>query len=147
MVTVIAFLGGIVVGIIICLIWACLVASASNQAYELNENVTSGAEKPKRAEVPKKPINLGMVLIPLLILTASCIPSTTPEPEIIERRCTLPTLDLKPSVPAIDWVQNGVLMCVDPENYFYLKQRESLIKTDSNYCRKVYNQAQERCGQ
>ncbi len=83
-------------------------------------------------------------LLPLLILTSGCLP-TTPEVEVIERHCALVDLQEKPNVPAIEWIEQSELQCLDTENYNLLKQRESLIKTYANYCINVYEGAQKRC--
>lgn len=148
----IAFMAGIITGFAFCLILACLVSSSNRRAQKLNQDLDRGTIKPSEIkkegpQPPKDPIKVALVLIPLLVFSSGCLTTTAPEPEIIERRCTLVDLKEKPSVPAVDWIQKAELMCVDPENYFYLKQRESLIKTYANYCVRVYEGAKERCGE
>jgi len=146
----IAYLAGIVTGFVITLVFACITSSSNKRAQKLNESIEKDPPDPDKIkssgpQPPNQSIKVALILIPLLVFMTGCLATSPPEPEIIERHCALVDLKEKPNVPAVDWIQNGELMCTDPENYFYLKRRESLIKTYANYCIRVYEGAQERC--
>lgn len=107
--------------------------------YEISYPESSGPQPKRKGHI------FAIIAIPLLIILPGCLPSSTPEPEVIERHCAIADLKPKPTVPAVEWLIVDGLMCVDPENYVFLKTRQSLISTYANYCTTVYKQTQERC--
>ncbi len=77
-----------------------------------------------------------------------CMP-LPPEPVVIERKCAFPELRRKPVLPPVLFVQPDeectAFRCVDEQNAELLKQREILLREDSNYVRGVYEGVKEIC--
>lgn len=106
---------------------------------EETESKSTGPQPNKKAH------KFAVIAIPLLFVFSACIPSSTPEPEIIERHCAIADLKPKPSIEEIEWLDHDGLRCLTPIEYDQLKEGTSLIRSDANYCRNVYKGVQERC--
>lgn len=82
-------------------------------------------------------------------LLLSCLPSSQPDIQVIERKCALVDLDPKPSIPAIEFVTRDEgcshFRCMTEENFYDLETRDDLLRNEVNYCREVYTGAKERC--
>lgn len=97
--------------------------------------------------------NISMLLMCCLLL-ASCLPSSPPEPIVIERSCSIEPLPAKQSLPPVHYTQivtevvGGDIqeyLCLDPTNQEADKERELRLKQDARTCQEAYSRAIERC--
>lgn len=89
-----------------------------------------------------------VLLIFILAFIGGCaLPQ--PEPIVIERACAFAELNPKSKLPPVDFIKPDEgcahYRCLDEKNALLLKEREVLLRYDSNYARELYLETKERC--
>lgn len=84
-----------------------------------------------------------LALVPL-VLMAACLPRIE---TVTVQECELAPLEARPSLPAVEYVERGSLLCLDTENQMRAVERELRLREYGNYCTLSYEAAQKRCSE
>ena len=83
-----------------------------------------------------------------LFMLCGCASLGTPIPTIVTKKCVLPDLAPKKTLPKVSFIKGGNCLyfrCLDEANAKLLQERELVLIEDVNYVRDLYDAMKKEC--